>query len=334
MNHTILVIRLFLLMFCFLGGFSIWYLYSDDRLPWATIGIALLIGALLILVDVFLKGFSLRGLSGLTFGLLAGLLCSHLISISPLFDGGPDNVIFISRVVVFVGVTYLSTVIALRGKDEFSLVIPYVRFAPEQVEAPILVLDASALIDGRVTKLSRARLLGDVLYVPKFVIDELDGLSGSTLEEERNRGQRGLKGLNDLRALEFMEVRVYQSELQPNQSVEEKMIFVVKSLKGRLVTASEAMVRRAKLDGVTFVELQGLAKAVAQEVAVGETLSVKLVKSGKEDGQGVGYLEDGSMVVISGGSSLIGTMALFEIESIIPTAGGRMVFGRLLGAAD
>ncbi len=333
MNQTILVIRLILLAFCSLGGFAIWYLYSDDPLPWQTIGIALLIGVLFILIDIFLKGFSLRGLSGLTFGLLMGLLASHLISISPLFDGGPGNVIFISRVVVFIGVTYLSTVIALRGKDEFNLVIPYVRFEPEKVEAPLVVLDSSALVDGRVVKLCRARIVGDVLFVPKFVIDELTTLSNAAIEEERNRGQRGLKTLTELRAMDFLEVRVYESELERNQSPEEKILFVVSSLKGRLLTASESMVRRAKVDGVTHIDLLGLAKALTQEVGVGETLTVKVVKQGKEDSQGVGYLEDGSMVVVIGGADRIGSTVLAEVDSVIPTSGGRMVFAKLLGDA-
>jgi len=95
-----------------------------------------LLGALLVLIDILLEGFSLLALSGLTFGLLMGVLASHLIAVSPLFEGGDPQVVYISRLCVFIGVTYLSTVIALRGRDEFNLVIPNVKFEPQNVEAP------------------------------------------------------------------------------------------------------------------------------------------------------------------------------------------------------
>lgn len=334
MNQTILVIRIVLMGFCIMGGYAVWWLFPTASTPWLSMTIAALIGALLILVDILLRGFSLRGLSGLTFGLLMGLLASHFITISPLFDGGDAQVIYVSRVVVFIGVTYLATVIALRGKDEFNLVIPYVRFEPQKVEAPLVVVDESSLIDGRVSKLCQARLIGDVLFVPKFVIEDLNVLSGSEVEEEKNRGKRGLRTLEELRKLEHVEVRVFESDLGRNQSSEDKLLFVVSSLKGRLLTSRESMARRAKVEGVPFIDLLGLSKALTQEVVVGEAVSVKLVKEGKEHGQGVGYLDDGSMVVVNGAADLIGTQVLIEVDSIIPTSGGRMIFGKLLGEAD
>lgn len=331
MNQTIVAIRIILLAFCSLGGLSIWWLFPSSDTPWLSIGVALLIGILLILVDVLLKGFSLRGLSGLTFGLFMGILASHLISISPLFEGGDPKVIYISRVAVFIGVTYLATVIALRGKDEFNLVIPYVRFEPEKVEVPLVVLDASCLVDGRVEKLCKSRLLSDVMLVPQFAVNDLNEASVSDLEEERNRGKRGLKTLSELRKIEHVEVRVHESELEKNQSKEEKTLYVVSSLKGRLLSGSESLTNRAKQEGVACIDMSGLTAALSHEVVVGETLSVKVVKPGKEAGQGIGYLEDGSMVVINGGADLINADVFIEVDSIVPTSGGRMVFGRLLG---
>ncbi len=331
MNQTIVVIRIILLSFCALGGLSIWWLFPNSDGPWLSVLVALLIGSLLILVDVLLKGFSLRGLSGLTFGLLMGILAAHLISISPLFDGGDPKVIYISRVCVFIGVTYLATVIALRGKDEFNLVIPYVRFEPEKVEVPLVVIDESSLVDGRVAKLCQARLLSDLLFVPQFVVDGLNELSSSTIEEESNRGKNGLKTLAALKKIDHIEVRSYDSALERNQSPEEKLLFITSSLKGRLLTSSASMVRRAKQEGVAYVDMLGLGKALSYEVAVGETLSVAIVKAGKEDGQGVGYLDDGSMVVVNGGMDLVGANVFVEVDSVIPTSGGRMVFTKLLG---
>lgn len=332
MNQTILVIRVVLIALCALGGYSIWYLFPDMDTPlWLALAIALLMGALLVLVDVLIKGFSLRGLSGLTFGLLMGILASHLISVSPIFEGGDAQAIYIARVAVFISVTYLATVIALRGKDEFNLVIPYVRFEPERVEAPIVVLDSSALVDGRVVTLCKARMLGDVLFVPKFVVDELGALAASSSDDERNRGRRGLKTLSELRGIDHLDVRVYDSELKRGQNREEKILYVVTSLKGRLLSASESLVARAKQEGAPYIDMLGLAKTLSREVIVGEAITVRLVKLGKEDNQGVGYLEDGSMVVVNKAGDLVGATVMAEVESIIPTSGGRMVFGKLLG---
>lgn len=174
-------------------------------------------------------------------------------------------------------------------------------------------------------------MLGDVLFVPKFVIDELNDQSASVVEEERNRGRRGLKTLSELRELEHVETRVFESEVDRRQSREEKLLFVVRSLKGRLLTTSEALTLRAKQEGVPYIDMLGLSKALSREVEVGQAISLKLVKLGREDGQGVGYLEDGSMVVVNGGADCIGHSVLIEVDSVIPTSGGRMVFGKMLG---
>ncbi len=334
MNQSILVIRILIVLFCALGGYMVSSLFADIAY---SSGIAILIGALLgsllVLVDVLLKGFSLRALSGLTFGLFMGILASHFIVISPLFDGGDAQVIYISRLCVFVGVTYLSTVIALRGRDEFNLVIPYVSFEPQNVELPLVVLDTSALVDGRVVKLAQARLLSDTIGVPKFIIDELHELSVSDLSEEKNRGARGLKTVEQLKEIGHLDFRVVDSDLNDSDSRDEKMLFIVSNLKGRLFTTSEGLQQKAKLSGISYVDALSLGKAMAFEVEVGESLSVKIVKLGKEDGQGVGYLEDGSMVVLNQSADLMGRVVLAEVESIIPTSGGRMVFGKLLGEA-
>ena len=334
MPQTILTIRLLLLVFCVMGGLVIWYAYPDGPLgAWLSMLVGLLLGLLLVLIDVLIKGFSLRGLSALTFGLLAGLLASHFITISPLFEEGDPKLIYVTRVCVFIGVTYLSTVIALRGRDEFNLVIPYVRFAPEKIETPVVVLDAAALVDGRITKLCQARLIAEPLFVPKFVLDQLNAQSVSIVEEEKNRGAKGLRTLGDLREMGHVDVRVYDSEVGRGQSEDEKILYVVSSLKGRLLSASHSLITRAKLEGVTYIDLLNVGKAMAYEVAVGEAIRVVIVKLGKEDGQGVGYLEDGSMVVVKQAADLIGRDVLLEVESIIPTSGGRMVFGKLLGEA-
>ncbi len=332
MNQSISVIRFIIVLFCGIGGYMVSYAFPDMQTsPVLTTLIGALLGAFLVLIDMLLKGFSLRALSGLTFGLLMGVLAAHLITVSPLFDGGEPQVIYISRLCVFIGVTYLSTVISLRGRDEFNLVIPYVKFEPQSVEVPLVVLDAAALVDGRVVKLATARLLSDSVAVPKFVVDELHEQSGSEIDEEKNRGERGLRTIRELKEIEHLHFRIIDSELENHDSRDDKVLFLVSSSKGRLLTTSESLLQKAKHNGIPYVDVLSLNKALTHEVMVGEAVSVAVVKLGKEDGQGVGYLDDGSMVVVNQSADLLGTSVLAEVESVIPTSGGRLVFGKLLG---
>lgn len=292
-----------------------------------------MLGTLLILVDAMTKGFSLRALSALTFGLFAGLLASSFIVLSPLFAGGDPQTVYISQLAVYIGVTYLATVIALRGRDEFNLVIPYVKFEPRNEVSSVIVTDSSGLVDGRIAKLFESRLVKDPISIPKFVVDELQEQAASPEKDCANRGRRGLKTLESLQALGGVDIRIHDSELAKGQSVEDKIIYVVNNLKGRLFAANDALNRKAKVSGVPFVDLRTLEELLTHEVEVGATLTVKLVKHGKEDGQAVGYLDDGSMVVVSAGGGYLDCSVLAEIESIIPTSGGRMVFAKFLGEA-
>ncbi len=307
------------------------FLFAEERSSSAIAAlIGLLLGVLLILVDVLTKGFSLRALSALTFGLFTGLLASTFITLSPLFSDGDAQVIYISRLGVYIAVTYLSTVIALRGRDEFNVVIPYVKFEPRNVRNALVVLDSSALVDGRISKLCQARLINEALTVPKFVFDELQEQASSSESDIGNRGKRGLATLEELQKMEHIEITIHDSSLAKTQNHDDKILFVVGDLKGRLFSASEGLNRKAKYAGISYVDLGSLDTLLTREAEVGTTLSVKLVKLGKEDGQAVGYLDDGSMVVVSSGANYLNSTALVEVTSVIPTSGGKLVFAKFI----
>lgn len=135
---------------------------------------------MVILIDVFLKGFSLRGLTALTFGLFVGWLFAIFISNSPLFENGDPQILFLVRLALFVILMYLGAVIALRGRDGFNLVIPYVRFEPHGVDVPLVVLDTSVLIDGRIIGICESRFMGYTLVIPRLALDELQHIADST----------------------------------------------------------------------------------------------------------------------------------------------------------
>ncbi len=329
MNRTIIPIRIVFILVCALAGWLIAYSTSDwDRYRWIALFVGLSIGVLTVLVDVMLKGFSLRGLSAITFGLAVGALIAWLIGSSPLLVEGDPSTIHLVRLALFLICSYLGTVIALRGKDEFQLVIPYVRFVPHEVEVPLVVVDTSALIDGRIVKICDSHFLVSALIIPQFVIDALQMMADAPDSTRQTRGRKGLETLNELRKMPHIDLRVVESEVGKGATAEEKLVFIAQSMKARILTTDFALAQRAQFQGVAWLNINSLAKALHQVVQVGEILQVDLAKAGREPGQAVGFLSDGSMVVVDGAASSIGKSMLVEVASVVPTAGGKMLFAR------
>lgn len=332
MNQTLFPIRLVFIVLCAAAGWLVCYTITDwDRYQVLATLVGLMIGVLVVLVDVLLKGFSLRGLSAITFGLAVGAVISYLLSTSPLFGAGDPGVIYLVRLGLFVVVTYLCTVIALRGKDEFNLVIPYVRFVPHEVDTPLVVVDTSALIDGRIAKICETGFLGAALVIPRFVLEELQRVADSHDPLRQARGRRGLEVLAELRKIRHLDVRIHDSDVGKRTQIDAKIVFIAQSLKAKLLTTDYNLAKMAEFQGVQWLNLNTLARALRPERMLGETLEVDLVKAGKEDGQAVGFLEDGSMVVVGNGRHLIGNRVQAEITSVLPSAGGKMIFARIPG---
>ena len=340
MKYTLNIIRVFFFLLCLFGGVLVWYSNTD----WKNyLGLCLAvgagIGALTILVDLLLKGFSLRALTAVTFGLVVGVVISLLLDFSPLlFDVDPQiqadlhSQLYMVRLVLFPVCMYIATVMALRGRDEFNLVIPYVRFAPQDVTSQVVVLDASALIDGRVLGVCESHFLSGALVVPRFVIEELSHIADSMDPQRQARGRRGLEILNELRRVQGVEVRIHEVNLENRQQADEKLIFVAKSLKARLLTTDANLAKLAEFHDVAWLNLNKMARALHPEVTVGDSFSVDLVKPGKESGQAVGYLADGSMVVVNEAEGFIGRSVEVEVVSVLPSAGGKLVFAKVIGA--
>ncbi|HSH09534.1 MAG TPA: PIN domain-containing protein [Oceanipulchritudo sp.] len=341
MNPTLRVLRLFFFLLCLIAGWLISYTVPEwDAYRWVAVFIGAGIGALVILIDVMLKGFSLRGLSALSFGLFIGWACAHLIATSPFFDFPFDDMdeastilvqnLYLIRLGLYVILMYLGAVIALRGKDEFNLVIPYVRFVPHGVEVPLVVVDTSALIDGRLVGICESRFMGYGLVVPRFVLDELQNIADSKDPNRQVRGRKGIETLNRLREMSHIDLRINESSVNNRQKVDAKLIFLAQSLKAKLLTTDYNLAQIAEFHNVEWLNLNALAKAMNPELMVGDTLSIKLTKSGKDAGQAIGYLSDGSMVVVANAREDIGKSIDVAVESIIPSAGGKMIFARKL----
>jgi uncharacterized protein YacL len=331
MNKTLLPIRLVFVAVCGAAGWLLCYTISEwDAWRWLAMSIGLLIGVLVVLTDVLLRGFSLRGLSAITFGLAMGTLIAHWIGVSPLFRWADPQMLFLAQIALYLVCTYLCTVIALRGKDEFNLVIPYVRFVPREVESGSVILDTSALTDGRVARICETGFLNAVLVVPSFVLDELQEIADSPEPQRQARGRRGLDTLAALRRVQGLEIRVQPSDVEHRRDREAKLVFLAKTEKARLLTLDANLAKLADFQGVRTLDLQALTRSLRTEVVVGERLQIELVKAGREEAQAVGYLEDGSMVVVENAKAWIGTRADIEIAKVMPSGAGRLVFARLV----
>lgn len=335
MNKTLLPIRLVFIALCAAAGWLVCYSIGDwdaYRVRASFIGFS--IGVLVVLVDVMLKGFSLRGLSAITFGLGMGTLVAYMISASPLFEKGDEDMIFLSRLTLFLVCTYLGTVIALRGRDEFNVVIPYVRFVPHEVDIPLVVVDTNVLIDGRISRVCETGFLSAALVIPRFVLKELQSVADSPDPIKQARGRRGLEVLAELRRIKNLDIRIPESEVTKSEDVDAKLVFLAHSMKAKLLTTDYNLAKMAEFQGVPWLNLNQLAKSLQPEFMLGEQVEVELVKAGKEEGQTVGFLPDGSMVVVAASRTHLGRRVTAEIVSVIPSAGGKMVFARLAGGTS
>ncbi len=329
MNKTILTIRIFFLVLSLFGCLVLSYAIGWSLLQVLFVGMS--VAALVILTDFLLEGFSLRGLSAITFGLAIGGLIAFLISSSPLFEPlqeDPDlaETLYLSRLVLYVVSMYLATVIALRGKDEFNLVIPYVRFSPMNVESPIAIVDTSALIDGRIAAICQSRWFGYAMVIPRFVLEELQSIADSTDALRKEKGRKGLEILNRLRKMKHLDLRIHESGVPHHEAVDAKLVYLAETMKAKLLTTDFNLAKMAEFHGVDWLNITELVKSLNQEVSVGTQVHIELVRPGKDTGQAIGYLPDGSMVVVNNARQLIGKEVRVEVDSVVPSSGGKMVF--------
>src|ERR1035437_6135954 len=329
MNKTLLPLRIIFIALCAAAGWLVCYAISDwDHYRLRAVSVGLLIGVLVVLVDVMLKGFSLRGLSAMTFGIGVGALIAHLVGSSPLLEQGDPAVIYLVRLGLFIVCPYLAAGIALRGKGEFNLLISYVRFVSHEVDVPLVVVDTSVLIDGRIARVCESGFLSTALVIPRFVLNELSAIADSADPHKQARGRRGLEVLNELRKIKNLDIRITESEVARREDVDAKLVFLAQSMGAKLLTTDYNLAKMAEFQGVQWLNLNTLAKSLRPELMIGERLEIDLVKQGKEDGQAVGFVEDGSIVVVGGLRHYGGRRVQAEIVSVLPTAGDKMIFAR------
>jgi len=271
---------------------------------------------------------SVRGFSAAVFGLLFGLIMAKLVSDAVTLIPLDTGTVAIVRVSLTWAFCYLGMAMALRGRDEFSVIIPYVRLARSDRAEESSLVDTSAIIDGRLVDLCKTRFLEGRLVIPRFVLKELQAVADSADPIKRNRGRRGLEVLNQLRQLGTVDVRIHEEDLPGIAETDAKLVKLAQVLGVRVITNDYNLNKVAELQGVNVLNVNELAQALRPVVLPGETLEVKPIKEGKEHHQAVAYLDDGTMVVVENGRALIGQTVRGLVTSVLQTAAGRMVFVR------
>ena len=344
MTSPIAAIRTCIFLCCLGGGYVTYLAAHGEKVgdsPLRYLVFSGLLGLLLILVDMALKGFSLRSLTSLTFGLAVGTLLAYLLSVSPLLnddmlggDGDFKSHLFAIKVGVFIASTYLATVITLRARDEFNLVIPYVRFNPLDTPAQLVVIDGSSLIDGRITGLCETGFFTAEIVLPRFVIEDLQSASSSQDPSRRAKGRRGLANLNALKEIAGAKLRIHESGAAGAEGTgEDRLVALAHSLKAALLSTDYNVAQIARFRNVKWLNLNALAKTMKYDLSAGDVVEVELAREGREAGQAVGYLPDGSMVVVADGAMHIGKSVAAEVINITPTSAGRMVFAKVRSLA-
>ena len=329
-SFTLNLLRALFVVFCATIGAMITAEIVDRAIPGILIG--LLFGLVVVLIDRVLKGVSLRAFSSATLGLLLGLFFTNLLIASDILHFQPESTRWVVRLVGYATFGYLGMMLAMRSnRDEFSIIIPYVRFARETTQHEPLVIDTNVIIDGRIADLCATGFLSEALIVPRFVLSELQTLADSRDQMKRERGRRGLEILNQLKSSRAVELTIYDSTDEGDLATDARLVRTAQILQARLLTNDVALCQVARLQQVPTLNLSELVRALRPIVVAGDELELALVKEGRDAHQAVGYLPDGTMIVVNHARAFVGQTKTIVVSSALQSAAGRLIFAELKG---
>jgi len=296
----------------------------------------MLLTQLATLVDVFIPRKRIEVISAVYFGLLIGVLLSYLMvqAINPVFAAMKNMEVYRGGIILVLTliITYLSTSLLVQTRDDFRFVIPYVEFSRELKGIRPLVLDSSALIDGRISDVVETKILDSKMIVPDFVLKEVQDIADSQDKNRRMRGRRGLDVLAKLQQIPHAEVHVYDTKKWESDlrmmTVDQRLVTLAKKLNGRIVTSDFNLNRVAAVQGVDVINLNDVANSLRPRYLPGDVLKVRVLREGESPGQGVGYLDDGTMVVCEQARDAIGKEIEATVTSVLQSSSGRMIFTR------
>lgn len=303
---------------------------SPTENPWPLFFGVASVPLIVIAIDIAVKRKQLETISAVYFGLIVGLILTFVAGLAltplPLEDRLRDSI----QLVLGMVLCYTCVSLLLQTKNDFRFIIPYVEFSKEVKGLKPLILDTSVIIDGRIADVVETKIFDTQLIMPRFVLAELQSIADSSDRLRRSRGRRGLDILNRLRANSDVDLQIYERELPEfaGQPVDMKLVALAKHLEGKVVTNDYNLNKVARLHGVGVINLNDVANALKPVFLPGEHLEVRIVKPGEEVGQGVGYLDDGTMIVVESGREHLNKNVKITVTSVLQTSAGRMIFGR------
>jgi len=339
--RSINIARLLYLLICELAGAAMANHIAGSEKIWIGVLGGLVLALFFILVESLTKKFTLRGFSNATVGLLIGVFCAWLLSrglvklIEATLLGKVDQLESVTLVInaaLYASLGFLGSVLALRsGRDDFSLLIPYIRFHQESAPGPPLLLDIDIITDSRLYKVLSTGFIEGNLIIPRFVFEDLHIMANSDGESQQARGERGLQVLERLQNSNKFQITIQDSEPdEDTDSTDARLLFLCRLVGAKLLTSDEALAKTARLQGVKALNINDLNQALKPKIAVGERIRLPLVRTGKDENQAVGYMPDGSMIVVNNASNKLNTTQDVTVISTLETDAGTMVFAELL----
>ena len=308
---------------------------------WIGVVGGLVLAVFFILVESLTKKFTLRGFSNATVGLLIGVFCAWLLSrglvklVEATLQGKVEQLESITLVLnasLYASLGFLGSVLALRsGRDDFSLLIPYIRFQQDSSPGRPILLDINVITDSRLYKILNTGFVDGNLIIPRFVFEDLHIMANSNTPSQQARGQRGLDVLERLKTGDRFQMTIQDSETEgDSDSTDARLLFICRLLGAKLLTSDEALAKTSRLQGVKTLNINDLTHALKPKIAVGERIRLPLVRAGKDENQAVGYMQDGSMIVVNNASNKLNTTQDVTVISTLETDAGTMVFAELL----
>ena len=326
-----MIVRLFIILICSMGGLFIAGELFGTRwaLLWGAAG-GFLVAILSILIEESIKRLSLRSLCGAALGLIAGLVVSKFLADAFLVDIMRGSQIWLAVYIITYAIPgYIGLTIGLKKGEEFSFTaLRGSSKFPFGAENP-KILDTSVIIDGRVADICETGFIEGTLVIPQFILHELQHVADSADPIKRTRGKRGLEILHRIQKQVDVDVKIIDQDFPKIREVDAKLVELAKKMGAKIITNDSNLNKVAELQGVDVLNINQLTNAVKPIVLPGEDISVKVIKEGKEAGQGVAYLDDGTMVVVESGLKYMGKSIDVMVTQILQTTAGRMIFAKV-----
>ncbi len=318
------------LLFILIFTVACWFFRPFGINQWTAAGCGAIVSALIILFELRVRALSLKRLFGAVIGSLLGITGAFLFSLvlgNSLPDGRTRSLLQIG---VLLLMTYIGLVVGASKGDLLNLAALGGLFTGERAgRRNTKVIDTSAVIDGRIADIAETGFLEGVLIIPEFVLRELQMVADSSDSSKRQRGRRGLDVLQRMRGNAQIVVQIIEEDYPHIREVDLKLIELAKHLDAKIVTNDFNLNKVAQVRGVAVLNINDLANSLRPVVLPGEKMRVVIMKEGKEFDQGVGYLDDGTMVVVDHARRLIGRSVEICVTSVLQTASGKMIFGKL-----